>query len=92
MAERTFNTEDHPHLRYNQLKEEWVLVSPHRTNRPWKGAIEPTEPDSVLGYNPKNPLCPGNTRSSGKVYFFSGQISGSRYLTMDQVKCVKGSL
>ena len=70
MAERTFNTEDHPHLRFNQLKEEWVLVSPHRTKRPWKGAIEPTEADSVVGYDTKNPLCPGNIRSSGKVYIF----------------------
>ena len=92
MAESTFNTEDHPHLRFNQLKEEWVLVSPHRTKRPWKGAIEPTETDSIRGYYPKNPLCPGNTRSSGKVYFCSGQISGTEYSKMDQGKFVKGSL
>ena len=32
--------EDHPHRRFNILTEEWVLVSPHRTKRPWQGKQE----------------------------------------------------
>ncbi|MFZ0490888.1 MAG: galactose-1-phosphate uridylyltransferase, partial [Salegentibacter sp.] len=26
-----------PHRRYNILTGEWILVSPHRTKRPWQG-------------------------------------------------------
>ena len=26
-----------PHRRFNPLTREWVLVSPHRTQRPWRG-------------------------------------------------------
>ncbi|KAJ8959293.1 hypothetical protein NQ318_021978 [Aromia moschata] len=32
-----FNTNEHQHLRYNPLKDEWILVSPHRSLRPWSG-------------------------------------------------------
>ena len=32
-----FNLSNHPHRRYNPLSREWVLVSPHRTQRPWQG-------------------------------------------------------
>ena len=31
-------TED-PHRRLNALTNEWVLVSPHRTSRPWQGEV-----------------------------------------------------
>ena len=30
----------HPHKRLNILTNEWVLVSPHRTKRPWQGNKE----------------------------------------------------
>ena len=29
-----------PHRRFNWLSGEWVLVSPHRTARPWQGRIK----------------------------------------------------
>ena len=35
-----------PHRRYNPLRDEWVLVSPGRTDRPWVGALEPTEAEA----------------------------------------------
>lgn len=31
---------DAPHRRQNLLTGEWVLVSPHRTRRPWQGRVE----------------------------------------------------
>jgi UDPglucose--hexose-1-phosphate uridylyltransferase len=41
-----------------------VLVSPHRTKRPWQGQQE-TVPDGRPAYDPKCYLCPGNTRAGG---------------------------
>ncbi|HEY6180629.1 MAG TPA: hypothetical protein VIW67_00215, partial [Terriglobales bacterium] len=31
-----------PHRRFNPLTREWILVSPHRTQRPWQGQTEAT--------------------------------------------------
>jgi UDPglucose--hexose-1-phosphate uridylyltransferase len=31
-----------PHRRYNPLTREWILVSLHRTQRPWQGQVEKT--------------------------------------------------
>nr|XP_009860703.1 galactose-1-phosphate uridylyltransferase [Ciona intestinalis] len=61
-----FNANEHQHLRYNPLKDEWVLVSPHRLKRPWAGKVEENEETQIPEYDLKNPLCPGNIRSSGK--------------------------
>ncbi|WP_103934494.1 UDP-glucose--hexose-1-phosphate uridylyltransferase [Bryocella elongata] len=56
-----------PHRRWNALKREWVLVSPHRTQRPWQGQTEDTVKPAVLKYDPTCYLCPGNTRAGGHV-------------------------
>lgn len=62
-----FDAQDHQHLRYNPLKDDWILVCPHRMKRPWAGQVEKKEEEQVPRYDPKNPLCPGNTRPNGQV-------------------------
>jgi UDPglucose--hexose-1-phosphate uridylyltransferase len=42
-----------------------VLVSPHRTERPWQGQTEKTPAIAVQQYDPKCYLCPGNERAGG---------------------------
>ena len=49
----------------NPLTGEHVLVSPHRTKRPWLGQTEPPQPANLPQYDPKCYLCPGNTRAGG---------------------------
>lgn len=52
-----------PHRRYNALTGEWVLVSPHRTARPWQGKREETAANARPQYDPQCYLCPGNKRA-----------------------------
>jgi len=54
-----------PHRRLNPLTREWVLVSPHRTQRPWLGKVEKATQSSALQYDPDCYLCPGNSRAGG---------------------------
>ena len=58
---------DAPHRRYNILTGEWVLVSPHRTKRPWQGKVEKTTEEHRPSYDPQCYLCPGNERAGGHL-------------------------
>lgn len=60
-----FNPIDHPHRRRNALTGEWILVSPHRTKRPWRGQVEKLPVESRPAYDPTCYLCPGNERAGG---------------------------
>jgi UDPglucose--hexose-1-phosphate uridylyltransferase len=59
------NFNSKPHRRYNILTGEWVLVSPHRTKRPWQGKKDKTMAFNKDSHDEKCYLCPGNTRASG---------------------------
>jgi UDPglucose--hexose-1-phosphate uridylyltransferase len=62
-----FDTTKHPHRRKNILTGEWVLVSPHRTQRPWQGEVAPLSTETRLHYDPACYLCPGNKRANGDI-------------------------
>lgn len=62
---QTFNTNEHPHRRYNPLLDEWILVSPHRAKRPWQGQKETTAEDNRPEHDENCYLCAGNMRSNG---------------------------
>jgi UDPglucose--hexose-1-phosphate uridylyltransferase len=60
-----FEPTDHPHRRYDPLRSQWVLVSPHRNKRPWQGQTETPPSDQKPAHDPDCYLCPGNSRVGG---------------------------
>ncbi|MBD2797561.1 UDP-glucose--hexose-1-phosphate uridylyltransferase [Xenorhabdus sp. 18] len=78
MSKMRFNSVDFPHRRYNPLTGKWIIVSPHRTERPWSGIMdEKPLPVALPSYDKHCFLCPNNPRASGDinpdyqdVYFF----------------------
>ena len=58
---------DYPHRRKNILTGDWILVSPHRTSRPWQGEISKKENSIRPEYDPDCYLCPGNKRANGEI-------------------------
>jgi UDPglucose--hexose-1-phosphate uridylyltransferase len=60
-----FNFAEQPHKRFNPLLCEWVLVSPHRTQRPWQGQVEVLQTEKIPSYDPACYMCPRNTRANG---------------------------
>ena len=64
---KTFSYDEDPHRRYNPLTDAWVLVSPHRTKRPWQGQVEKNTDTTRPPFDPKCYLCPTNVRANGAI-------------------------
>ena len=62
-----FNLKENPHRRFNPLTGEWLIVSPHRTKRPWQGQVEKTGNEDAVTYDENCYLCPTNTRAGDAV-------------------------
>ncbi len=66
MVGMSANLNEISHRRFNPLTGEWLLVSPHRTQRPWLGQTEPSAAENLPAYDPQCYLCPGNVRAGGE--------------------------
>ena len=89
----------HPHRRLNLLTAEWVLVSPHRTARPWQGQVEKIATDATPMYDRACYMCPGNTRANGAVnppytetFAFTNDFSALLADTPAEARDVRGLL
>jgi UDPglucose--hexose-1-phosphate uridylyltransferase len=76
---------ENAHRRFNPLNGQWVLVSPHRTKRPWQGKKEMELVQAKPEYDPACYLCPGNRRASGatnpryeKTFVFENDFAALR--------------
>jgi hypothetical protein len=56
--EQKFQPKEHSHTGLNILKGEHVLVSPHRSKRPWQGKVRDIIPDISFLYYQKCDLYP----------------------------------
>jgi UDPglucose--hexose-1-phosphate uridylyltransferase len=54
-------------VRFNPLRGEWVLVSPHRNTRPWQGQVETVPDADTPAHDPNCYLCPRSSRAGGLV-------------------------
>lgn len=76
----------------NPLTNEYILVSPHRSRRPWLGQIEPVQTTSLPSYDPACYLCPNNTRANGAInppfdapYTFENDFAAVLPFTQDSI-------
>jgi UDPglucose--hexose-1-phosphate uridylyltransferase len=83
-----FSYREHPHTRMNLLTGDWILVSPHRTKRPWQGKVESVPPDDRPAYDPSCYLCPGNKRADGSI---NPSYTGPFAFTNDFAALIKDS-
>jgi len=67
MTTQEFSVDEHTHRRFNPLLGEWLLISPHRTKRPWQGQQELNQWPESQAHDPKCFLCPGNARVGGEL-------------------------
>ncbi len=63
----TFDPAEHPHRRFDPLKGEWLLISPHRALRPWQGQKDIPDLADPPPHDPDCYLCPGNRRVTGQM-------------------------
>lgn len=61
-----FDLNDNPHTRVNILTGERVLVSPHRSKRPWQGQLEDDQQVQRPSHDANCYLCAGNIRANGE--------------------------